>query len=293
MIILYEGGLGSGKTYDAVRKIIANLILGRRILTNIDGLQDEINKEAIKHMTNLDDVGLQKQLIFLEKEIIPRFWEITKPNDMIVIDEVHKYFNSREWKNINNKDFGLWASEHRHNGQDVLLISPGQKKIESSVRDMAEWVYTYRKINMFGGLIQKKYIRFASYQNDPKPLGKKICTYNPDIFKCYKSYFNNDAKEVGIQKGSNILKHPVFILIPIVFIIFLFTLSKSSLFGKGILNTKDITAIKTPVKIEQFKPKQQPQSSTQNEVLTEDEVVLIGIVNGKRIIKTKEGIRVE
>jgi len=68
MITLYEGFPGSGKTYDAVRKVIANLLQGRRVLTNIDGMQNAVPAEAMKHLTGYDDKKFSELLTVLTQE---------------------------------------------------------------------------------------------------------------------------------------------------------------------------------------------------------------------------------
>lgn len=48
MIIFFDGNSGSGKTYEAVKKIIDNLRRGRKVYTNIDGLGLRSVKRPLK-----------------------------------------------------------------------------------------------------------------------------------------------------------------------------------------------------------------------------------------------------
>ena len=67
MIIFYEGVPGSGKSYDAVVKIVANLRRRRPVYTNIEGIGEPKCKEMIKCLTKLDDFDIDKYLHILSK----------------------------------------------------------------------------------------------------------------------------------------------------------------------------------------------------------------------------------
>lgn len=234
MIICFEGTPGSGKSYEAVRKITDNLKLGRTVYTNIDGIDLQNNRESIKSYCGLSDYELETRLIFMPHFQINEFWLHVKKGSVILIDEVHKWFSARDWASEKNKGFAEWASTHRHEGFDVILITQKLEKIDSHVRSLIEWTYRYKKLNMFGSLVQQKYKR-ASFCGDDttgKPLDNKIYSYDKRIFHCYKSFSSDDVKELGIMKHSNILKHPVFLLIPLSLIAFTFLFFRSG-FSKG------------------------------------------------------------
>lgn len=240
MIIAYVGTPGSGKTYEAVATVVQNLKRGRRIYTNIDGLEDPLNRRFIQDQLGLGDYDFNKLLVFLSKDEVNRFWEIAKDGSMIVLDEVHKNFSNREWNTERNKQFADWASTHRHHGFDVILITQDIEKVEKHVRSLIEWSYYYRKVNFFGGAVQQKYLRY-SYTGDDhngKPLAKSVKTYNPLIFKCYKSYATTDAKEVGFMSHVNILKHPIFFILPLVLAFGVYIFSKSSFASGDLFGTK-------------------------------------------------------
>lgn len=291
MITCYEGLPGSGKSYDAVKKLLVNLRSGRRILTNIDGLQNEHQRTVIKHYTDFDDVALDSGLVHMDDEKTQEFWSHSKKGDLIVIDEAQNYFNSRDWQSKTNRDLGKWAALHRHLGIDVVFITQNMAGIESSVRRLVEWVYRYKKLNMFGGAIQKKYIRFAFFGESSEPLGKTICTYDKKIFACYSSYFAGNTDEIGMEKPFNVLKHPIFLAIPIMIIALIYFGSQSSLFGGGVFAGAD----KLKEKIEITKtatPGEAPSLKAEPGVGPPpiDNPEVIGMVNGKTIYKSKAGI---
>ena len=240
MIIGYVGTPGSGKTYEAVKTIIANLKRGRRVYTNIDGLEIDSCRRFIQDGLDLDDYEFNKRLVFLSKDEVYHFWEIAKDGAMIVLDEVHKNFSNREWASEKNKQFADWASTHRHHGFDLILITQDIEKVEKHVRSLLEWTYFFRKVNFFGGAVSQKYMCY-SYSGDDhsgQPLSKNVRTYNPVIFKCYNSFATTDAKEIGFMTHVNILKHPVFFILPLILLFAGYMFSKSSFASGDLFGTK-------------------------------------------------------
>lgn len=238
MIIFYEGVPGSGKSYDAVVKIVANLRKYRAVYTNIEGLEDVKCKEMIKCLTKLDDFDIDKYLHILTKEETFHFWDIVQPGSMVVIDEMQKFFNSRDWQKDENRQCADWCSTHRHEGYDALFLTQRIEKVDTQIRTLTEWTYRYKKVNFVGNLIKKSYVCFAYSGDDTHtPLTKIVRQYNKEYFHCYKSYITKDVKELGIQAHANILKHPIFFLIPIALILTIYFIYRSGIAHSGIINT--------------------------------------------------------
>lgn len=235
MIIGFAGTPGSGKTYEAVKKILDNLQWGRVVYTNIDGIMDPSCQEMIKTVCGLSDLAIKKQLHYLEESQVPEFWMHVEPGALIVLDEVQKVFSSREWQTAKNNLFASWASTHRHQGFDLVLISQAVERIDSAVRALYEWTYVFRKMNFFGSAVQRKYICYAYGGDDTggDPLKKTVRTYDQAVFACYKSYVTKDVKELGVMQHVNVLKHPVFFAIPIVLAFTLYMLFSKSSFATG------------------------------------------------------------
>ncbi len=243
MIIGFAGTPGSGKTYEAVKKITDNLMIGRVVYTNIDGMSDPECLEMIKCYCGLSDLAITRLLHFLEELQVPEFWRHIEPGCLVVLDEVQKVFSSREWQSVKNNQFASWASTHRHNGFDLVLISQSMERVDSAVRSLLEWNYVYRKVNFFGGAIQKKYLCYSYGGEDTNgaPLKKEVRTYKAIIFRCYKSYVGKNVKELGIMQHVNVLKHPVFFAIPIVLFFTLYMLfAKSSLATGDVFGSKKV-----------------------------------------------------
>jgi zona occludens toxin len=245
MINVLEGIISAGKSYDAVRIILSNLRKKsdgsiRHVLTNMDGMFDADCLAHIKFFTGLDDWEIAEHFHKLEHRDVPRFWKFCKPNYLVVIDETHKYFNSRDWKGEDNRACCDWASTSGHEGIDILLISQSIGKIDSQLRSLVEMTYRYRKINFFGSVINTLSLIFTGKKRDAylvyafdgeggtSPMGTQKHFYDPRIFKCYKRYASKKIEEAGFMKGVNILRHPVFYAIPVVLGFTIYMFSKSS-----------------------------------------------------------------
>ena len=209
MILIHEGVPGSGKSYDAIRKILVALQAGRTVYTNIDGVNLPQCREYISNYINSTADALKTQLVFLERKQVFRFWEHCKEGGFIVIDEAQLFFNSRDFVKEENRIFSDWASTHRHHGFDLLLITQRAARIDTAVRSLAEFRYRYRKLNVFGSLVKKGYLVYTFSGEEVQHMALKKCTYDSAIFPAYNSY-EGDATEKNVQKNPNLFNHPIF-----------------------------------------------------------------------------------
>lgn len=235
MITALVGTPGSGKSYDAVQIIIDNLKKGRIVYTNIEGMEDRKCYEALKVVAGLDDYEMSERFHCLTNAQVMEFWKHIKNKSMVVIDECHKNFNARNWQSVANNECTLWASTHRHSGHDVLLITQSIEKMDKQLRDLIEWTYLYKKNNFMGKWAQNMYLRYAYMEGDTngKPLKCEKRFYKPEVFACYKSYVSGDIKELGMMKHANILMHPIFFAIPIIFGLMIYMVFFKSSLGTG------------------------------------------------------------
>lgn len=212
MITAFVGVPGSGKSYEAVEKILQNIKLGRKVYTNIDGLQLPECKKAIAAYCDVRDFQLETCLNHLTEEQARAFWLHAEPGSLCVIDECHLHFSNRDWNTDKNRRFTEWASIHRHQGYDVVLITQDLEKIDKHARSLVEYVYLYSKVNFLGGAVKNTYICYT-YHGDShvgKPMATSKRQYNQKIFPCYKSYVADEVQEQSFMKKPNVLNHPVF-----------------------------------------------------------------------------------
>lgn len=271
MITMFAGTPGSGKSYEAVKRILEVLqknchilrkneallasdkpplkVKPRKVYARLDGLDNPVCREFIKIYTGLTDLELFEYLLFLEhkdvcgaKEESKGFWDIVENGSLIVIDEVHRFFSNRHWQTLKNQTFNEWTAEHRHLGIDCIFITQDTGKVDSQSRTNVEWSYVFRKINFFGSAVTNKYLcyAYASDETTGQPVIKEHRTYDHKIFQCYKSYVADEIAEQGFMKHANILMHPIFLVIPVVLAGFLYLL-----FGKSSLASGDLFGAKS------------------------------------------------
>lgn len=152
MISIYSGPVGSGKSYDAMTKVL-DYVYGKRqryVVANF----------PLKYSTN-------KKRLKLEKERF-NFWEAITPERLIafsiekglyghegkallVIDEAGIFFNSRDWQVDAHlrKNWVNFESLSRKCGYDIILVSQTDKMIDRMIRDHAEFEVKHFRMNNY------------------------------------------------------------------------------------------------------------------------------------------------
>ena len=78
MITAFLGVPGSGKSYDAVKKIVDNLKKKRVVYTDIEGMDSDDCQEVVKTLTGLDDYEFSLYFHFLQNWQVKEFWKHCK-----------------------------------------------------------------------------------------------------------------------------------------------------------------------------------------------------------------------
>lgn len=276
MILAFVGTPGSGKSYEAVKKILDNVAIGRTVFTNIDGLGESQCIEYQKIYLKMSDYDFHKKINYLNNEKMQHFWDFVTPGSLVVIDEAHTLFSNRDWSSESNKGFSIWATHHRHEGSDCILVSHSIEKIDKHVRSCVEWTYLYKKIEFFGSAVRNSYLWYAYFGDDltVKSIKWGRRSYDKWIFNCYRSYFAAGVKELKITTSINVFKHPVFFIIPIVLVFSLYMIFFKSSIGKG-----NLFGVETDPKKIQSKISNQIKSDTTKPVVFEKRMDLKTAVN--------------
>ena len=159
MITLILGTMGSGKSYEAVKYVILEALKqGRRVVTNISGLQ----KDRIATYLKLEHSEVERLLVVVtpeqETEVIgppgtvalDTFWAnaensgLIQHGDVLVLDEAWKWL--RDGKKLTPKCLEFvrlhrqWVGGPNNTSCDLYLISQRDKDIAPAIRDTAERV---------------------------------------------------------------------------------------------------------------------------------------------------------
>jgi len=164
-----SGKPGGGKSYYALRLIVDELRHTKRnIVTNLSIIPG--NLAEFLHKTYDDTFGMSTRLRILSAEEAGEFWlhpalyseipekqqirirdsMVARPDfskraetggTLFVIDEIHLYFNSRNWQST-GEDCLFYLSQHRKLGDDVAAVTQHIGNVDKQFRSVAQ-DYTY------------------------------------------------------------------------------------------------------------------------------------------------------
>lgn len=229
----YVGVPGSGKTYEVVSSVILPAFLnGRRIVTNIEGISqdnfldyvDEQNKSK-KEKDRIDYSSLGTIIKVNDEDVLkPNFFPykasleetIAKNGDLICLDEIWRIFDDNKKILEEHKSF---IAEHRHfvnergNTSDLVVINQSISNIPKFIKDRLENTYKMTKLLAIGMRNRYRIDVYSGSRLYKTNLIQSIqAKYNPKVFKLYKSYDNDNAKEQSIDNRNNIFKSTWFLL---------------------------------------------------------------------------------
>ncbi|MFQ6478456.1 zonular occludens toxin domain-containing protein [Klebsiella pneumoniae] len=206
-IILYFGVPGSGKSYEVVNsRVVPALKEGRRVVTNIRGLDIKLIQNYIKKNDKKYDIKNLGELVSVDHDLIqtadffPYFDEEEKPventfvkrGDYIIIDEAWRFFPDSKRLSPALESF---FAEHRHFSIDVILLNQTPDGISKYVRGRIESMFepSNQKRIGFKGYVVHTYSGNKAYAKNRTTSSPK--KFKKDIFELYNSYANGDGKE--------------------------------------------------------------------------------------------------
>jgi zona occludens toxin len=221
-LLVYTGQPGSGKSYEVVLNVVIPAVkAGRRVLTNIDGM----NSEAIRNycvseyssdVNKLGSVVLLKQSDIasdnffphiLDSEIVPGHY-IVSPGDVVCIDEGFKF-----WKEKLRRSHLDFFREHRHFADPVsrftcelvIMTQIFSTDLHRDIRGIVSQNYVTYKAKA----IRDNLYTITQYDGNKQTKGAKVRdwtrTYDPKIFPLYKSYFGGVGTESGLDSRQKFL----------------------------------------------------------------------------------------
>ncbi|GHU32602.1 membrane protein [Betaproteobacteria bacterium] len=240
---VYSGLQGSGKSYEVVRGVILpNVACGRRIVTNVAGLNvdliqayavetlqaDPDNLGQIVHISN-DDVTKKD---FFPKENQDNAGAVVQGGDIIILDECWRWYVTGEHL---PEDHLTFFRMHRHfthpdTGQacDIVLIVQDIGDLQRKIRATVEKSFLMKKHKELG--MDKHYsvtIFSGNRQTKAAIIEQRQYKYDSAIFALYSSYSQSNAvanKEEQADKRGNVFNRGLFkFAIPFSVIMFCFS----------------------------------------------------------------------
>lgn len=211
MIEVVEGfGVGAGKSYFVTTKLLGHFLAGGSawVVDTMELLWPEFKDYvAKKHGLELVDSQYNKVPV----EDIWKIHQVTPPGTeecpvLIVIDEAHMGLNARDWNDPKKRGLFDWATQSRHDDNDLLFISQSAQNIDKQVRRLVTYNWRIRNSEKLGEgnpyrvfLKWQRALTFGLYggpkfivnqldQDGKKPLGQKqFIPQDKSIFGIYRS----------------------------------------------------------------------------------------------------------
>jgi len=158
-LAIIDGEPGTGKTLEAIRRMLADVKAGRNIATNI-ALRPAFIAKARQIRPGV-------KILRIEKDEQKEFWKTLSPGYSIYIDEAHLIWLATDWHSNRSGELVAYISQFRKYDDSITLLAQCYENLDRFIRQRTHLIYTCRRINY--PLIrskdgQKKPIIFAVHE---------------------------------------------------------------------------------------------------------------------------------
>ncbi len=254
-ILCYCGRPGAGKSYEVVKNVILPALKdGRRVVSNIDGLNNEKFRAYIKDNTDLFDEQIGEVVTF-SREILRQshFYPVSqddpysfvRPGDLVVVDEAQNFY--APFMKLSEEE-KIFFREHRHfcdatgRGCDLVLLSQRFQDIQQFVRGVVETVFFMRQLKFLGTKNVYTVTAYEVNQNGypADRLSFKTHRYQDYVFKLYSSTAVEGGYQATVDNRQAVfLKRVAFMGFCIFACFFLYNLTFSLLGGDKVKKIKE------------------------------------------------------
>lgn len=209
MIEVFEGRLGGGKTYHAVKRMVKYLASGGCVCSNIS-----LNMENVKsYLKERYSWEYQKgQYIYLEDDHINQFYKYTPAGSvdcpsLVIIDEAHIWLNARDWANV-LREMLIFLTQSRKCFTDIIFISQSALNLDKQIMRLVQYIWRFRdlkklKITELGIGWPLNQFLVAQYDYDGKTLlEKRFELKDKNIYQLYNT--NELLRKFPRLEGHNI-----------------------------------------------------------------------------------------
>ncbi|MBC8953597.1 zonular occludens toxin domain-containing protein [Xenorhabdus sp. PB62.4] len=224
-ITAYFGVPGSGKSHECVKSVILPAYMkGRRIVTNIDGINPDAIRDYAKKLSKGKDIALGEIISVTDEKVMQAGFfpykrndqegyscndSFCKAGDLICLDEVWRFWGSDKDLTPEHRSF---IAEHRHFTDpdsglccDLALMNQHPDTIARFIKTRIETSFKMTKLVMIGaksryrvdvynGVKLNKSNRTTYYQNK----------YDKNVFKLYHSYNGGKGSEATVDSRQNV-----------------------------------------------------------------------------------------
>lgn len=185
MIYIVWGVPGAGKTFYATWRALREMKRkkGKKVISNYP-IYDKKNK----------------QYSYKWK---PEYVYESVYDSLIIVDEAYRDYNARNFKNF-DMDMHTFFATNRHNGNDFIIIAQNPARIDTVIREMANFFYYVQafKIPVIWRPLYFKisaYLMVEDFTSDRKPYYIKRYLFSKVVAKAYDTLFyraSGDALEL-------------------------------------------------------------------------------------------------
>ena len=209
-----EGELGGGKSYRSALQVYDWVTRGGVAAGNVAVKWEDLKRVAFdRDRLLLDD----RQWIRLDDEQVSCFERHTPPQSLILLDELHLYFNARDHASTNKKGEGRdtlnFITQARKDWNNLVIISQSALNVDRQFNRMVRWVWRCRNAeNMIvpgiGLPLPFPWFVWNRYERDGRTFVKQYrVTKDPQFYEIYdteekycQTYSRLESRSVRVRQ---------------------------------------------------------------------------------------------
>lgn len=209
-ISFFSGQPRAGKTYQCVLNFIVPAIrAGRRVVSNVDGLNEDEIRDFIDRTGGLPAGGTYGEIVKVRADDVEKedfFPEekdpnggFVKPGDVLAFDEVSTIFPSGEKMTKRTLHFLAYHGHYVGNGRstDIGLIAQSIDMVPRKVRDLVAFHYRVRRLVALGMPRRYDLLWYEGGAIKKEALiGSERKRFDPRVFKLFASSHGGGANAV-------------------------------------------------------------------------------------------------
>ena len=252
---IYTGLQGSGKSFECVRGVILPAVAaGRRVVSNIDGLNEEAILKMASEMTGKapqelgsvryctddettapgffphgkdrgDGTYVYRNVVDGKVEWLETTNSIVQPGDLVCMDEGWR-FCSKDAK-VSDEHFQFFRM-HRHYVDksgvscDLVIMTQHITDLHRKLVAATRYSFLCKKFDAIGATKRYRVTMWEGCNHRLQPLNTEIRKYDPRIFPLYSSYGGGaQGKEIRTDSRTNVLKSWKLKALGVLFIAFI------------------------------------------------------------------------
>lgn len=308
----YTGLMGSGKSYEVTGTVIVKAVSeGRRVVTNIEGIQPDKIRDYVKKKFKLNDEQVGQVICVTDDDVKrasffptddPERYSVVKGGDLVAIDEAWKFWSSGSQLLPEHMEF---FRKHRHYVDpktnvtcDLVLMIQDITDLNKSLKNVIEMTFKTVKLKSLG--LSKQY-RVEFYEGTrlmkKNQIGLRVNKYDKEIFPLYQSYAGGKGSEKTVDDRQNLFKNKtLWFIVGGLLVTSVFAFNNLYRFFKPKPDVKD-TVVKTEQAKSALPVSSQPQVSVPPPVQPSDYKIIgtfdFGPSNYVVLKKSDGSIRVE